>query len=226
MVILTLLIKLGCWQLSRATEKKMRLQQMSQSSSAVLHSLPQSLIDATGTLVSLSGRFETTQSLLLDNQIYQSQVGYRWFVPFRALDKKSPWILVDLGWLPAPLYRAQLPQIPILSQPLIVQGLLDMPSKPFLLHDTQVMENSFPLRIQSVNLEQLNIVSKKRFYPFILRAQTVIDPQRTSLSWPFTPQWQPVVLKAEKHYAYALQWFGLALVVLVGFLIWVKKELS
>lgn len=230
LVFFSLLIKLGFWQLGRAVEKEALWMQMSTSLQKPLQSLPllteinaTNLSSLKGASISLSGQFLTNQSLLLDNQIYQSKVGYRWFVPL-ALAGYDFLILVDLGWLLAKSDRKVLPQLPKLDGSYFIQGTLDLPSKPFLLKKSPLLAD-FPKRVQSIDLALLAEFYQKPLYPFVLRAKQLKTDNRSILPWEFTPQWNPVVMKADKHYGYALQWFGLAIVLLIGFIIWGKKEL-
>ncbi|WP_269748101.1 SURF1 family cytochrome oxidase biogenesis protein [Enterovibrio coralii] len=59
--------------------------------------------------------------------------------------------------------------------------------------------------------------------PWIVRATGIEDTQGRGVETKATPVWDPVVMLPEKHYAYAAQWFGLALVVVIGFLVWWRR---
>ncbi len=72
---------------------------------------------------------------------------------------------------------------------------------------TQTNEKGWPKRIQSINPEFLKKNNFKS-YIFIINTQS---------PYSFTPIWQPISLQASRHYAYAFQWFGLSLTLLIAY---------
>ncbi|WP_281545112.1 SURF1 family protein [Grimontia sp. SpTr1] len=214
-----LLVKLGMWQMSRGAEKEALLSQMaerSQQEVTALASLPQEL---KGTRVKLTGQFDTSKSVLLDNQTFEGRVGYRWFLPFRS---DNQWILVELGWVAAPATRDTLPTLPTLEGQFSVTGTVDFPSDRVVLAQVET-ENGWPKRVQSVEIQGLEQASGLSLKPWLIRGDVISDSNGESFSTGAKPIWEPVVMKPEKHYAYAMQWFGLALVVVIGFGLWWRK---
>ncbi|SKA51867.1 Cytochrome oxidase assembly protein ShyY1 [Enterovibrio nigricans DSM 22720] len=214
-----LLVKLGYWQMSRAEEKVQLLMQLDVRQQTVLTAIAEPNADMKGFGVALQGQFESTQSILLDNQTLNGQVGYRWMVPF-TVDGK--WLLVELGWVAAPARRDELPKLPLLPDTYVVHGVLDAPSDRMVLsHD--ITEKRWPLRVQSIDMDALSVATGKSVFPWIVRSTRIEDVQGNTENINVTPVWTPVVMLPEKHYAYAVQWFGLAIVVAVGSLVWWRK---
>ena len=89
-LILPIFLSLGFWQLNRAAEKKILLQQYEQRAQR-----PLQLSDIKGEgknyqyfPVVLTGHFDNQHSFLLDNKIYQRQAGYQVLTPFIVNNEK------------------------------------------------------------------------------------------------------------------------------------------
>ena len=152
----------------------------------------------------MQGHFDNKHTFLLENKIYLHKVGYEILTPF-ILNLGQKAILVDRGWITQGIDRKHIPCIPSFAKQINLHGLIVFPNKTFSF--TQANENGWPKRIQSINPEFLK---KNNFKPFIF----VIS---TPTAYSFTPIWQPISLQASRHYAYAFQWFGLSLTLLIAF---------
>src|SRR5690606_28900045 len=118
-LLLPLLVWLGFWQLERAAEKTAILTELAER--RALPALEASQIKAPPLTneepdwrhrqVRLLGRYHPTLQWLLDNRIHEGRPGYEVLTAFE-LDAGQGWILVNRGWLPAPLERSQLPELP------------------------------------------------------------------------------------------------------------------
>lgn len=215
-----LLVKLGGWQMSRGAEKEALLSQLAERSQQQVTTLTRLPADVTGISVVLKGRFDDSKSVLLDNQTFEGRVGYRWMVPFRTDNR---WVLVELGWVPAPASRESLPELAGLNGRFTVSGILDFPSERMVLTKS-ASELGWPRRVQSVDMEQLGNASGLVLQPWLIRSDKLQDEKGERFNTGTENVWEPVVMKPEKHYAYAMQWFGLALVVVIGAGLWWRKE--
>lgn len=229
LVLAALLVKLGMWQISRGQEKEALLELLAERQMQILFTVNNLPEDATGLGVSLLGRFDGSNSILLDNQTYKGRVGYRWMMPFivdePVIDKrlaKRNWLLVEMGWIPAPPRRDALPTLPLLAGKYQIQGILDLPSQRILLAE-DLLETSWPWRVQSIDLKKISKVTNNDFLPWVVRLKSLATPTGKLINWSAIPVWTPVVMKPEKHYAYAIQWFGLVLVLVIGYGVWWKR---
>ncbi|GIU25812.1 SURF1 family protein [Shewanella sp. MBTL60-007] len=215
-IVFSTLVKLGFWQLERAQFKARWQQELNnrQSSSVLSYNeLLKLAIDepATGFKLQVMVTPQSEQIFLLDNQIYNGQVGY---LAYQALtvNENTPWLLVELGFIPASLDRSQLPEVQTIMQPLLLQGRVYQ--KQLNPMSSELMaEEGQPTRIQNLNLPQLAQLVGQPLAPAVL--------QPNNLNNPYPHPWQPIPLSSQKHHGYAVQWFSMALVfaVLMGYLV-------
>ncbi|MBY5994037.1 SURF1 family protein [Ferrimonas balearica] len=194
------LVKLGLWQLDRAAEKRTLMAQLEARAHQSL-SWPPTHNDLAGYRLSLSGQTHPQNSLLLDNQTLDGQVGYRWLLPFEA-DKGGPWLLLDLGFVPVPRGSRALPELPAVPDRLTVTGRLYRVGHNPLNHRLQA-EPGPVTRIQALAFDALS----QQWSQSVLDAVLLVE-QPSELG--FARPWRPINLSPEKHQGYALQWFGLA----------------
>lgn len=215
---------LGVWQLGRAKQKRAMLEQVAQ----VLHDRqPRPLADAAQHAraqefdwAAGSGRFAPGPAVLLDNQTHQGQAGvraYRVFVP----DAGGAPLLVDLGWQPLDAQR-QLPPVPALADTHRVAGLLAPPPSAGLLRaPAQAQANGDLL---AVVLDPAALAAPLR-QPALAQRVLKLDPA-LPVGFPRDLDVLPNTLPPERHLGYAVQWFGLALAVLItaGVLTWRRRR--
>lgn len=229
--VLPLLIFLGFWQLSRADEKRAIQQAFEQKQQQDPVPIQQLILDQDDqqlafTPVSVTGEFDQTHIVLLDNQVVNGHVGYDVLVPLQlasALSDSSKessrtepqlkelWVLVNRGWVQAPATRDQLPDIPPLSDAeMELQGSVYVsPGEAFLLAEQNWQDQQWPLVIQSVDVSLLSKTLERNFFPFEVRLQA-------SEPVALNAHWQAVSVQPEKHIAYAVQWFAMA----IGLVFW------
>src|SRR4051812_49138058 len=114
----------GNWQARRAEEKRLLGEQFDQA----LRSPPIALApgaDTAGLIhkhVAVRGRFIAERTVLLDNKLRQGRPGYEVVTPLR-LGSSEWYVLVDRGWIAAPLSRALLPDVRTPVNELEIDGL-------------------------------------------------------------------------------------------------------
>jgi surfeit locus 1 family protein len=199
------LLSLGFWQLDRAEEKR-----AIESAIVVAQSNPAQLVDANEILdkeehyrVLLSGYFDTNKQFIYDNQIIKGNAGYYVLTPF-VLNAKTA-ILVNRGFVPWHGKRDELVDIEIDSQTRTIQVGLIRPKQRIELKQQEI-GTTFPILIQSLDLDQLSQLSSYQIIPML--AQLDIKARDG-----FYRQWKPFYGSVDKHLGYALQWFLMALVL-------------
>jgi surfeit locus 1 family protein len=208
---------LGRWQLGRMHEK----QAMLTGVQAVLDARDaQPLSAASGTddgyaWAAGEGVFADLPAVLLDNQQRDGRPGvrvYRAFVPDPAL-QAAP-LLVELGWLPVPGDRS-LPQVERPEGPQAIAGLLVRPPSQGLGRAVVAVQPDGTLLATGLDIERL----REQFgLPSLAPRLLKLDPA-LPLGHARDLDILPNTLPPEKHLGYAVQWFGLALAVLVTALI-------
>jgi surfeit locus 1 family protein len=204
-----LLINLGIWQIHRGDEKKriqMEFSQRQNASPIDLNYIVPVSISKNYFSVLAEGYFDNKHNFLLDNKIYQHQIGYEVLTPF-ILKNSAHVILVNRGWISQGQNRKTLPFIKAAKGNVTIEGLIVWPTKTFSFK--AVAENNWPQRIQTLDPKFL---SQKHLQPFIIVVNT-LQP------YGFIPLWKAVTLQASRHYAYAVQWFSLSVTLLIAFFI-------
>ncbi len=217
-VIITCLL-LANWQHDRAQQKQQRLDNISTlqlkgvMSWSELHKLPKHL-NKTGIRLKLSGQLQSEQYWLLDNRVFEKQVGFDLLAMFTP-DNSKQTIIVNLGWVKAPVSREQFALVRLPKQSITVELQLKQGDlSGFYLEQQQADGNGWPKRIQYIDLtlmQQESGVILQDFIAYSSRAQFGLQPH-----------YQPVVMPPEKHLAYALQWLLLAVAALLVFVFAVK----
>ena len=160
----------------------------------------------------VTGQFINTHPILLDNQVLNGQVGYRVITPFLP-SLSSRMILVDRGWIPIPNTRTLLPSFTPILGTVTLCGIINNPVSPGLqLKKIQPAPNIWPLRVQSVDFEELSVMLATNLYPFMLQL-------KPGDIYGFNIPAQSFTISATRHLGYAIQWFTLAFASLIYYLV-------
>ena len=210
LVFLPLLLSLGVWQLDRAGQKQALEAQMAQQRTlpaAPLHDLSSSTVLAWRAL-RLTGRFDPQHIWLLDNRTRNGQAGLEVLQLFHDQPSNRQ-LIVNRGWLAWP-DRRHLPAVPVAEGKLQLQAeALPAPGPGFRLHSAST--TGWPRLITHPDSAVLAEHAGLPDAPLMARLQPG-SPGALRLEWPSMP------MTATKHTAYAVQWFTLALALLVLFI--------
>jgi cytochrome oxidase assembly protein ShyY1 len=213
------LVALGFWQLERADEKRELESRWAQRQSEAPVRLSELAAEPAEALayrrVHLRGEFLPGYYLLLDNRMYRGRYGNEVVGLFRLADTQRL-VLVNRGWVASDPARLTLPDVPEPAGVSSVTGHLYVsPGTPYLLAEQQLAP-PWPVRIQAVDMQALQplvaTVSDAELYPWLVR----IDPNEPAA---LTADWPVVNASPEKHQGYAVQWFTMAAVLLLFFLL-------
>ena len=202
-----LFARLGFWQLQRAAEKKLMLSTHHELVKQVPISWqPNGKLPAQYQPITVKGHF-LPKVLLLDNQHYEHKFGYHVISPL-ALDNGHV-ILVDRGWLAGDVTRRELPETEVPTGFINVIGDVYYPSdKNWSLGQLIEKEQANLAVIELVDTQLVSQFLHKSVYPFIIRLGK-------DEAGGYVREWAIVSMPPERHYAYALQWFAIALVILI-----------
>ena len=218
LLAMALFCSLGVWQLDRARQKEAMLAE-SRSILAVRKPLPlRAAADparkAAYDWAQGEGRFTEAPAVLLDNQTREGRSGVRIYRVFQPASAAAPPLLVELGWLPLPGNRA-LPKIESFSGTLHVAGLLAPPPSAGLGNAIASPQADGNLLATSLDHAVLSdALGLPTLAPRVLR----LDPA-LKIGYLRDLDILPNTLPPERHLGYAVQWFGLALTVLVTALV-------
>ena len=203
LVAVVILVRLGFWQLQRADEKEQLLaqQQMQPVLTGADLVYEKNIAKLNHSQIKTKGRILTDRVWLLDNQVHQGRVGYKVLAELELSQFNQFKVMVDWGWVPAERQRSQLPKIELSNKEVELSGLLKTEGfNQFILAETK--ESGWPRRIQSLTELELPLG--------VIYAETISNGT--------LPQtYKVVVMPPEKHKAYALQWFLLAIASVLVF---------
>ncbi|GAB3047088.1 SURF1 family protein [Stenotrophomonas tumulicola] len=200
---------LGQWQLQRMQAKQALLD----AQAAAAEQPPVPLAQALAAPGAVHGVVDHGVFLpglvLLDNQMRHARAGVKLYRPFRS-DAGSV-VLVDLGWRPLPADRA-LPTVAGPPSPVQVRGLL-APAPAAGLALGPALSGAGPQRWLASRLQPDALAAALQL-PALPTRVLRLDP-----ALPFGDERDldllPNTLPPQRHLGYAVQWFGLALAVLV-----------
>lgn len=210
LILLPVLIRLGFWQLDRAQEKR----QIQSDRNASLRATPipvESLTLANKnalnhTKVVLDGNYDNNKSILVANQIFQNRPGYEVITAFK-LNSSGQIALVSRGWISANFGSDQLPTIkPITGTQQLVGEIHIPPSNSFFLPQKIGERPNWPLRLHHYDISSINRLFDNPVLPFVVRLNRN-SPGVLKRHWRVTQS------KPENSTSYAIQWFGMALVL-------------
>ncbi len=209
---------LGNWQLEREVEKRELLAQKAHRAS--LQPLQAANLlkegDLGGLPVRLVGEYHEPV-LLLDNKVLKGKVGFEAHQLFR--DDTGFVFLVNRGFVPMGRTRQDLPEFPkVHHEHADIRGRIYQPGNQImLLNDQGPLTTEFPIIVQQIDVEKMNAAVDKRIYPFVIRLEA---DQFGALP----RHWPGTVMSPEKHRGYAMQWFLMALAVLIAWLFFSFRE--
>ena len=214
---IALFCSLGFWQLDRGKQKEAMLadakKTLSERRPLALSAAADPARAAAYDWARGAGRFTTAPAVLLDNQTRDGRSGIRVFRVFQP-ESGSPPLLVELGWLPLPGDR-QLPALAPLPDIQQVAGLLAPPPSAGIASAIATPQADGSLLATSLDHAVLSSALK---LPTLARRVLKLDPA-LRIGYARDLDILPNTLPPERHLGYAVQWFGLALTVLITALV-------
>lgn len=211
LAMMVLLCNLGFWQLRRADEKQALLDAQYAAQMSVALDLNQRIpgepeLEAIRyRKATLQGHYDDAHQLLLDNQVHDGRPGYLVFTPFLPANGQAA-VLVNRGWLPLGRDRRVVPDLSIDTPVEQLRGRINrFPDVGIRLAGGGTPGEGWPVRTQYVDLAALGVKFGYALAPFQLELDAD-QPAGYLRDWRIN-----VVIPPEKHRAYAVQWFGLAL---------------
>lgn len=215
---IALFTRLGFWQLARMHEKR-----------AMLDAAHAMLVERNARPLAIavdpqrargydwtaaSGRFIAAPAVLLDNQERAGRVGARAYRVFQSTDVAVAPVLVELGWLPVPGDR-RMPVVPRIDGTLQVAGLLAPPPSAGLARAVAMPQPDGSLLTITLDMPMLR---RALHLPTLAPRVLKLDPS-LPIGYPRDLDILPNTMPPERHLGYAVQWFGLALTVLLTALV-------
>lgn len=220
-VLMTLLCSLGFWQLARSEQKRLLLaQQQAALDAGSIDLNQQQIVDVDAVRyrkATLKGHYDNAHQFLLDNQIVDGKNGYYVLTPF-VPEGQGTAVLVNRGWVALGKDRNVLPDVSFAAVTRQVSGRINQfPSVGIKLKGAEIPSDSWPSVVQLVDS---TVLSEKLDYP-LAGYQLELEPAAEE---GYRRDWKiNVPIPPEKHVAYAVQWFALAL-TLTALFIWISTR--
>ncbi|MBC3807126.1 SURF1 family protein [Undibacterium seohonense] len=207
-------ISLGNWQTRRAEEKETiaaLMQEKSRQAPVVLSSAQKFSQLQSFQKVKLVGTFEQNWPLYLDNRPLKGVAGFYVLMPFKLQDSEK-YVLVARGWLQRnPAERTKIPSLLTAQGVVEVEGVVREQ-----LDRTMQLGKSESLKpgsiVQSVSFDEL------RQHTGLAIMDKVLE-QTSSAGDGLIRDWPKPSDGSDKHRAYAFQWYGLALMAAIFFVV-------
>ena len=216
LLAMTFLTNLGLWQLQRAEEKKDILLASARLARQAPLALKPGMVTPQQYQPLAAEGFFLPMIFLLDNQHYRHQFGYDVLSPVQLASGKV--VLIDRGWLSGDTRRQTFPGVVNPRQKIRLSGYAYYPSgKTWVLGPALEKKSEYLAIIETIDTQLISQILHKSVYPFIIR----LDKKEAN---GYIREWPLIAMSPQRHQAYALQWFAMALVILVIFIgLTVKK---
>jgi surfeit locus 1 family protein len=210
LVLLLFLVSLGRWQLQRAADKRVLYDSFAAGTD---NTRP---IDSTTPglpryqHVVLAGHYDASRQVLIDNMVSAERAGYFVITPFELDD--GGWILVNRGWVPLGPTRADKPAIPVADDERRIRGRADnLPAPGIQMGTRTALGGPYPVVASFPNHAEIAALLAE---PKWAGAADLIlldagEPDG------YVRNWMPPGMPPLRHIGYAVQWFGLAVALLV-----------
>ena len=210
LVLIVLFVRLAQWQEQRAEESR----QLQRIATEQARRSPLDLNSpaagqggelSPGRLARARGQWDPGLQILLDNQTLDGRVGYLVFTAFHP-DSCACELLVNRGWVAAPAERACLPAIELGRSRAEISGVLASPPSigVGVKAGIERMTPAGIYRVQTLDPGSLPVSAGIHRLPLVLTLSA--DAAESYGQRP-----PPADLRAERHSAYAVQWYAFAM---------------
>jgi len=159
-----------------------------------------------------TGHFDAEHQFLLENIIINSRYGYYILTPL-IVEEGAPLLIINRGWVERTSQDFDASTITLDDSRITITGRAgSLPRAGYRMGDAILANSSWPVPAVYPVLGDLSKALGREVQPFVL----LMDPKE---SQGFYRHWVPDEMGPGKHYAYALQWFAMG-IVLAGLLLW------
>jgi surfeit locus 1 family protein len=209
-VLVVQFLALGVWQIDRGFEK--RAQQQAFSSQSGFAAWSDGMPVRSFQKLEATGQLDGAHQFLLENIIINSRYGYYVITPL-LLGDDEPVLLINRGWFERTAADVDITKLAVPDGTVTIRGRAgSLPRAGYRMGEAIAVATKWPQRAVYPVLDELAGALGRDVQPFVL----LLDPES---SHGFFRHWVPEEMGPGRHYAYALQWFAMGL-VLAALLIW------
>jgi len=201
---------LGVWQVSRALDK--RAEQQAYEGQTGFTPFVNGMDVRPYQKLEAQGCFDGGHQFLLDNIILNSRYGHYVLTPL-VYNNDEPVLIVNRGWVEQSGNHTDPGVFPVNDSCTTVRGRVgSLPRAGYRMGEAIESPTTWPQHAVYPTLEELAGSLGREVQPFVL----LMDPED---DFGLVRHWVPEEMGPGRHYAYALQWFAMG-VVLAGLLAW------
>ena len=215
LVLLVIFVMLGFWQLDRAAEKR----GMRAAFEAEGEYRPLAADASYGQFAAIkaTGRYLGQRQVLIQNIVVDGRLGYYVITPFEY-SADDPLLLVNRGWLPKQADESAALPIAVDGREQEIRGRVGrLPRVGIRPGPAFADDTGWPRRAVWPESQEVAAALGREVLPFVLLA----DPDPSS---GLVRRWQPQEIGPMRHLGYAVQWFALALAVIVTAVILFRRK--
>lgn len=215
------LLWLGAWQVQRGNAKAEAYRDFEQSVAGAARDVTGLPLDEFNELqryerVTLHGHYLEERGFLLDNMSHKGRPGHHVLVPFQPRDADYL-VIVDLGWRPRRAAEAGAGDMKGVNGGGSVSGMLASFPQPALRLDGKPEYGSeWPKVVQFPGAGEFAAMLEQP----VAASRLLLDANAAE---GFERDWKPPGIPPARHYAYAFQWFGLAVALIVIFIVMARR---
>jgi cytochrome oxidase assembly protein ShyY1 len=212
-IVASIAVSLGQWQLRRATEKQAieaSIQSLEREPALNLNSFSGGTIEPYRK-VRAHGRFVSAWPIYLDNRPHQGKAGFYVVMPFH-LNGSNAHVLVARGWAERDkIERTRLPALTTPNQLVELEGLA-LNNLPRVMELGEAPELKPGAIVQNIAPEEVAKAVGIAVLPWFVQ-------QTNDTGDGLARDWLKPSSGIDKHHGYAVQWFGLAATALIFFIV-------
>lgn len=209
-------VSLGQWQTRRGDEKEAIQAKMAARQSAPAMTLENAaqvnVAQAEFRHVRLRGRFAPEWTTYLENRPYNGVPGFYVLMPFKITGSAASAVLIERGWAPRDANdRTRVPAVPTPADEVEIEGVIRIDAGHLL--QLGAAEAPRPGAImQNLDIAAYARASQLPLAPFVVE-------QSGEMKDGLVRDWPAPSLGIERHRGYAVQWYALALMAVIFFVV-------
>lgn len=212
-LLVSLFIAAGQWQWNKGVTKAELQEQLDARSREPAVQIPTTRVDPQSLRyrkIVARGHFDPQYQILIDNRTLHGRAGYHVITPLRV-EGSDLRLLINRGWIPANSAHRDVPQVVTPTGIVEIAGVAGIPgAHSFTLGDDR---SNTTAEWQSV-WQNLDLDRYAKSVDFQIQPVVVeLDPQ--SMAGGFAREWQRPDPRRGSHLGYAFQWWGMAAITAV-----------
>jgi surfeit locus 1 family protein len=201
---------LSVWQIGRGLDK--RAEKQAFASQAGFASWSSGMDVRSFQKIKATGEFDAQHQFLLENIIINSRYGYYVLTPL-VISDSDPVLMVNRGWFERSGPEVDFSILELASARVTIRGRAgSLPRAGYRMGEAIPPGSDWPQLAVYPLLDELAQALGRDVQPFVL----LLDPEE---NYGFLRHWVPEEMGPGRHFAYALQWFAMGM-VLAGLLVW------